>query len=203
MHTRKILALAVASTAFILGTASAQTPQTPEKTKPQETAKPAATEKAPADKINVHGGNPHQTAAHAFEVVFVKNGIIIYPYDIKGEPLAVDGLNSSITLTPKKAGEKPNTITAKATPGKDKTVRGFLIADTDLAAAAKDSMMVKITISGLKNDKEKEATFEIPFTGLSPDVKYVCTKCKMEGKDPGECTACKVVLEKKVVQPKS
>ncbi|MFO0980409.1 MAG: hypothetical protein U1E76_01475 [Planctomycetota bacterium] len=149
------------------------------------------------DKLTVHGGATHVASQHAFEVVFLKNGIHVYAYDMKGEPLSVDGLNGTATLTPKKAGEKGHDVTFKANPGKDQT-RGFLAADTDLAAIAKDPHTVKIAIKGLPGDKEKDVTFEVPFTGLSPEVHYACPKCSGQQADPGECGKCHVKLEKKV-----
>jgi hypothetical protein len=55
----------------------------------QDPAKPAAakdTAGIPADKINVHGGRAWVGKETAFEIVFVKEGVRLYPYDKKARP---------------------------------------------------------------------------------------------------------------------
>lgn len=204
MHRRlKTAALLVTSLAFVLGggvmaavqgkpkpksgNTSGSSANKPDNSKPQTTAKP------PVEKITVHGGVPHNENEHAFEVVFLKTGIHVYAYDMKGEPVSADALSGSATVMLKKAGEKPQEVTLKPTAAKTAGGRGFLAGDTDVTGAAS----VKISIKGLKGEKEKEVAFDLPFSGLSPEVKYVCPKCSGEQADPGECSKDKVKLEKK------
>jgi hypothetical protein len=209
MHRLRIAALLTAGMTFVLAGAlmAGGTPKQGNKppAKPPEKQDKPAEKPAPAqtppsqDKINVHGGTTKILTEHAFEVVFTKAGIHVYSYDMKGEPVGTDGLTGNATFTPKKAGDKPIDVAFKAVPSKDGS-RAYLLAETDPTVTSN----VKITIKGLKGDKEKTATFDLPFSALSPEVHYVCPKCQGQMADPGECPKDKVKLDKKVgTAPKS
>jgi hypothetical protein len=204
MHRLRIAALLTAGVTFALaggvmaagnqakpqGKPQAKPEKPPEK--PAEKQAPAA-EKPPAEKLTVHGGTSKIEKEHAFEVVFTKTGIKLYPYDMKGEPLGTDGLAGNASFTMKKTGDKPQDVAFKAVPSKDGS-RAYLAADIADITVING---VKINVKGLKGDKEKEVTFDLPFTTLSPEVHYVCPKCQGQMADPGECPKDKVKLEKK------
>jgi len=203
MHRLRNAALLTAGVAFILASGALagggqKSAPKPQQSKPPDNSskpdnKPAPATPPPQDKINVHGGTTKVEAEHAFEVVFMKTGIHVYAYDMKGEPLSSDGLSGTATFTPKKPGDKPVDTPFKAVPGKD-GARAYLAADAaDMTAVS----TVKIAIKGLKGDKEKSVSFDMPFSSLSPEVHYVCPKCQASMADPGECPKDKVKLDKK------
>ena len=176
----------------------------------QDPAKPAAakdTAGIPADKINVHGGRAWVGKETAFEIVFVKEGVRLYPYDKKGAPMSTAGLEAkgNIDIKTGEAASKPLAFKAVVPKpaDKDKGVREFLFAEIDLSKMPKDAGTFKFNVTGLKSDTEKEVAFELPFTGLSPTVLYVCPKCKGESSDPGQCAPCNAPLEKIVKSDKT
>ena len=155
----------------------------------------------------MHGGRTWVGKDSAFEIVFLKDSVRLYPYDRKGAPVSTAGLEAKGNLDIK-AGEnasKPLTFKSMVPKptDKDKGTREFLIAEIDLSKMPKDAATFRFMVTGLKSETEKEASFETPFTGLSPDVRYVCPKCKGESLDPGECTPCKAPLEKVVKSDKT
>src|SRR5262249_13317504 len=93
----ELLLFATAVVGATLASAEALTIQdTPAKAPAVKPAavKDGAADKISTDKINVHGGRTWVGKDCAFEIVFLKDGVRLYPYDRKGTPLSTSGLEA-------------------------------------------------------------------------------------------------------------
>jgi len=122
-------------------------------------------------RSELHRGTSVMTKAHHFEVVFLNDGIRVYPYDAKQGVISAKGMKGGVTLTYEKGDPKELKLAyhegAWVGEGNEQTqMNDYLFAPIDLSSAEAGSFEAKFALSDLGGDAETEAAFTQPFKGV-------------------------------------
>jgi hypothetical protein len=149
----------------------------------------------------VHGGQVFMTKAHHFEVLFVPEGVRIYPYGADQQPRSAEGLSGTAEIRRKGMKETASMDLAAVSP-EGENARSFLRGDWDHSKVKPGDAKLTFTINDPALKEEPEATFTATFDGPTPTVRYHCPMAEHtpDGMmDPGKCPKCGMALEKKTM----
>ena len=137
-------------------------------------------------KAEMHGGSVAMSKMHHFEVVFKKDQVQVYLYDLHQNPLAAKGVSGKVTLKFRKGKSKTLPLEFVAASkgmahpeagemhdhGHEKEEANhamgmsFLRAKVDLSSIKPGQMKAVFSLTGLPNTKERAATFTETFRGF-------------------------------------
>ena len=135
---------------------------------------------APADDGNkhgapLHGGKVAMTKEYHFEVVFAKDGLMVYPRSHEDQPVDASRLTGTATFyhpsSPKPWFEQ-KLAPAAASPGKAPSSIGTAV---DLAKVPATGTKVAFRVEGLPEAAETTASFSVPFA-VAPNGEIVVAK---------------------------
>src|SRR5512140_1701174 len=156
------------------------------------------------ERCELHGGEVAMTKAHHFETVFAPDGIHVYMYSEKQDPLPIDGPAGIVTLKEKAGATRdikmiPDTTKAGVTdvyfcemydsppqhaPGKCPTcgmtlvLQKGLFAPADLSKTPPNTLKATVHLTRLGGD-ENEVTFTETYAG--PQKEKAATPAKSSG----------------------
>ncbi|RMD98553.1 MAG: hypothetical protein D6814_07325 [Calditrichaeota bacterium] len=138
-------------------------------------------------KAEMHGGSVAMSKMHHFEVVFKKDQVQVYLYDLHQNAIPAKGVSGKVTLKFRKGEAKTLPLEfVAAAKGMEHHEAGemhehghekeeadhemgmsFLRAKVDLSKVKPGQMKAVFSLSGLPNAKERAATFTETFRGFS------------------------------------
>lgn len=154
-------------------------------------------------KAEAHGGQVTMTKEFHFEVLFHRDEVRVYLYDIKQNPLSMHGIAGTVSFRTR-TGRKPAAQLRYVAPhGGDhdegghheaKKAVGYLSARAHLASAHPGGLKATFHLRNLPGKHEKELSFIETFQGV---VEFACgMKGHPVQKTPGKCPKCGMKLVK-------
>ncbi len=134
-------------------------------------------------KAEAHGGTVVMSKLHHFEVVFKKNAVKVYLYDLNQNPIPAKGVKGTVTLKFRGGDSKTLPLEYGAPNGMKHKEKGehmhkesgkehhdgmgmdYLYAKVDLSEARPGQVKAVFSLTGLPNKKETRATFTETFRG--------------------------------------
>jgi hypothetical protein len=156
-------------------------------------ARPAGADDGHAQGAAQHGGSIVNTKHYQFEVVLTKDGLKVYPYGEKNQPIDTSHLTATASFyhpnTPKPWFDRPLRA-ATVSPGQ---VPASLDLAMDLSKVLAKGTKVTFEISGLPDPTEPTATITVPFaTSTVPVAPAPLTITRATQSDQGAINAQKV-----------
>jgi hypothetical protein len=149
-----------------------------------------------------HGGQVYMTKAHHFEVVFVSDGVRVYPYGGSQQPRSAKALSGTAQVKLKGKKETASVELAAFFPAEE-GARSFLFGEWDHSKVTPGDAKLTFVINEPSAKDEAKATFTATFDGPTPDVRYHCPMAEHtpDGMaDPGKCPKCGMDMEKRTAE---
>lgn len=143
----------------------------------------------------LHGGKVAMTKEYHFEVVFVKEGVKVYPRSHEDQPLDASRLSGTATFyhpnSPNPWFERKLTP-AVSTGGKSPSTIGLMI---DLSKVPTTGARVDFKVEGLPEPAETNASFSVPFVMVATGGLVVTKATKADEKAIAALKMCPVSNE--------
>lgn len=148
-------------------------------------------------KAEAHGGTVTMAEGYHFETAFHKDGVAVYVYGPKQEPLDPKDASGSVTVEFQDGKAPVQAKLAYVPAGSGKDV-GLLLGGAALEDVEEASAKAVVDLVGLPGEP-KEFSYKTAFH-FAPDALYECPmKCVPPQKDPGKCSKCGMALVKKPI----